>query len=145
MGTVPCLVGHLAESLPFTLLDTSGASLPIRDNQKHLQTLLECPWGGGDRPHLGPTTACVSATAAGGLPCGALGTDRGGNLQLRSPHTTSPGIHNNSARDCLFPLNSHDCAMFLFQLSALAICLFSLAKATAQSNHQKMINTVCLC
>lgn len=47
MGTVPCLVGHLAESLPFTLLDTSGASLPIRDNQKHLQTLLECPWGGG--------------------------------------------------------------------------------------------------
>ena len=47
VGTVPCLVGHLAASLASTLLDANGASLPIRDNQKHLQTLLECPWGGG--------------------------------------------------------------------------------------------------
>ena len=66
--------------------------------------------------------------------------------QLESPWTTSPEICNNSVQDCLPPpLNSHDCAVFLFSFQLWEFVFFSLAKAIAQSSHQRMINTVCLC
>ena len=143
-GAVMCIYGKFS-SIPglYRLVATCG-------NQKYLTRHCDVLWG----TKLMPVENCQSSHSLGSLSVMTHGAllwesrcrlSRSGS-QLESPWTTSPEICNNSVQDCLSTpsLNSHDCTVFLFSFQLWEFVFFSLAKAIAQSSHQRMINTVCL-
>ena len=144
-GAVMCIYGKFS-SIPglYRLVATCG-------NQKYLTRHCDVLWGTKLTPVENVSLAIAWAHSLWwrtGLSCENLGADFPiaahswkvlEQLHRRYVITQSKTIFPPPP-----PLNSHDCTVFLFSFQLWEFVFFSLAKAIAQSSHQRMINPVCL-